>query len=143
MSLTSYRAAPPRGEVRRGPVRDRPAGSTRAGLGALWNEPWGLARPGGDLLSRIYDDAVPLAAGRLTAEFGMGSGVSDGPWPPGQGRTHGGAGRRAGGVSPSDELFSKSGDAWLPASQEGVKGVRWRTPASPARRWVGSSLLDD
>ena len=66
MSLTSYRAAPPRGEVF-----------------VLCEERGGvLIRSGGDLLSRVYDDAVPSAAARLTAEFGMGSGVSRRLWPP-------------------------------------------------------------
>jgi hypothetical protein len=46
-----------------------------------------LVRSGGDLLSRVYDDAVPSAATRLTAEFGMGSGVSRRLWPPDRIRT--------------------------------------------------------
>ena len=41
-----------------------------------------LVRSGGDFLSHVYDDAVPSAAARLTAEFGMGSGVSRSLWPP-------------------------------------------------------------
>ena len=41
-----------------------------------------LVRSGGDLLSRAYGGAVPSAVARLTAEFGMGSGVSRSLWPP-------------------------------------------------------------
>src|ERR1051325_9534636 len=51
MSLTSYRAAPPRGGV----------GNGRGGLAATYSSaPW---------------DAVPSALRVFTAEFGMGSGV--------------------------------------------------------------------
>ncbi len=56
MSLTSYRAAPPRGGDRsREPVRS-------TGLAVTY--------------SPASWDAVPSARRRLTAEFGMGSGVS-------------------------------------------------------------------
>ena len=72
MSLTSYRAAPPRGGV----GRIRALGGRREERGGA------LVRSGGDLLSRVYDDAVPSAGARLTAEFGMGSGVSRSLWPP-------------------------------------------------------------
>ena len=52
------------------------------GPGGLW--PWvgparvgGLGEPGGDLLFRRLETAVPSALRVFTAEFGMGSGV----WP--------------------------------------------------------------
>ena len=76
MSLTSYRAAPPRGEVCR--IR----GFRAVGRGGCEERGGALVRSGGDLLSRVYDGAVPSAVARLTAEFGMGSGVSRSLWPP-------------------------------------------------------------
>ena len=39
--------------------------------------------PGGDLLSQENDLQVPSARAGLTAVFGMGTGVSPPPWPPG------------------------------------------------------------
>ena len=63
MSLTSYRAAPPRGEV-----LVRKEGGSWSGLAVTY--------------SPASWDAVPSAAVRLTAEFGMGSGVSRSLWPP-------------------------------------------------------------
>jgi hypothetical protein len=52
------------------------------GVGGCEERGGALVRSGGDLLSRVYDDAVPSAVARLTAEFGMGSGVSRSLWPP-------------------------------------------------------------
>jgi hypothetical protein len=34
-----------------------------------------FCRPGDDLLSHVFEDRVPSALRRLTAEFGMGSGL--------------------------------------------------------------------
>ncbi len=85
MSLTSYRAAPPRAGG--GPPGGYgPSGAVGGALGASV-----LGRVGdrGGFRSGLavtYSpaswDAVPLAPGRLTAEFGMGSGVSHRLWPP-------------------------------------------------------------
>ncbi len=77
----------PRWLVARGPLGGVPAsggvGSGRPGMaGGLCEERGALVRSGGDLLSRVYDGAVPSAVARLTAEFGMGSGVSRSLWPP-------------------------------------------------------------
>src|SRR6185437_5094632 len=66
MSLTSYRAAPPR-------------------VGGGWS--W-VVVPGLEDLAATYSpaswDAVPWALGFFTAEFGMGSGGGTPPWPPGR-----------------------------------------------------------
>src|SRR5439155_17488727 len=43
---------------------------------------WGFQRVGGDLLSHTDDRAVPSALEGLTAEFGMGSGVTPPVKPP-------------------------------------------------------------
>jgi hypothetical protein len=68
MSLTSYRAAPPRVGVFRGLIRavlDRFEDLAATYSPASW-------------------DAVPWALGVFTAEFGMGSGAGTPPWPPGR-----------------------------------------------------------
>jgi hypothetical protein len=79
MSLTSYRAAPPRaggGTIeRRASPAARPSrvvvcGGTRPGGPAATDSPAAWA-------------AVPWALGRFTAEFGTGSGVAAPRWPPG------------------------------------------------------------
>ena len=78
MSLTSYRAAPPRAKVvglwRRFGFLSGPGGGGR-GVKRAWRCPVrfsGLAVT----YSPTSWDAVPSARRRLTAEFGMGSGVS-------------------------------------------------------------------
>ena len=94
MSLTSYRAAPPRvggpWAVGRGPAglvgrrRRRRCGAPGSRRRRRWRRRR-LARPGGPAAaySPASWDAVPWALGRFTAEFGMGSGVSSPRWPPG------------------------------------------------------------
>jgi hypothetical protein len=46
---------------------------------------FGGINPGGVLLSHTVACAVPSALGSLTTEFGMGSGVTSPPLPPGSG----------------------------------------------------------
>src|SRR5579875_438157 len=72
MSLTSYRAAPPRAIGKRRPsqseARRSPQKIHQRGISAL-------SRPGNGLLSQVLRHIVPLVLKRLTAEFGMGSGL--------------------------------------------------------------------
>ena len=69
MSLTSYRAAPPRAKMRAPwPARDREIRCSSSGLAASY--------------SPTSSDAVQSAQRHLTAEFGMGSGVLLALWPP-------------------------------------------------------------
>ncbi len=122
MSLTSYRAAPPRGEVWSDPGVPGPLGR-----GGCEERGGALVRSGGDLLSRVYDDAVPSAAVRLTAEFGMGSGVSRSLWPPDRIRAP---------LNIRFQVVHTMGSC-MPSSS-GAGGL-----SCPARHWIGSSLLDD
>ena len=121
MSLTSYRAAPPRAEG----VRIR--GSRAVGVGGCEERGGALVRSGGDLLSRVYDGAVPSAVARLTAEFGMGSGVSRSLWPPDRIR------------APLNIRFQVVAHVLGRACFLVQVAAGWR----PARHWIGSSLSDD
>jgi hypothetical protein len=51
--------------------------------GAPYGTPFATKKPGGDLLSQGVCPQVPSARAGLTAVFGMGTGVSPPPWPPG------------------------------------------------------------
>ena len=120
MSLTSYRAAPPRGEVL--VVLVRKEGGSWSGLAVTY--------------SPASWDAVPSAAVRLTAEFGMGSGVSRSLWPPDRIRAPaslpplGGVAMQTSGVPSQAQL------AWVVHASGSWDGVS-------ARHWIGSSLSDD
>ena len=98
MSLTSYRAAPPRGDG----CEERERGGFWSGLAVTY--------------SPASWDAVPSAAARLTSEFGMGSGVSRRLWPPDRIRAPlgDGLGARCGRVgSPFNIICSRSEHMYL------------------------------
>ena len=117
MSLTSYRAAPPRGE-REGAMGVMAFLCGVRKEGGLWS---GLAVT----YSPASWDAVPSAVARLTAEFGMGSGVSRSLWPPDRIRA----------PNIKFQALHTMGSCMLP--RPGAGGL------CPARHWIGSSLLDD
>jgi hypothetical protein len=123
MSLTSYRAAPPRVGV-----------VVVCGVFC-----WCVCLGGrGDLAATDFPaswDAVSWALGVFTAEFGMGSGAGSPPWPPGH-RAHP---RR----SPSCREWGlrRVGLVLVTFATCCVCGVIWRV-AGCSRAWRGLMLIE-
>ena len=112
MSLTSYRAAPPRGE--------RVVWGVCGGGERVWLD-WGVfratGRPGDDRLSHVLRRQYHWRGGFFTAEFGMGSGVGPSLWPPGRPVARGVFGPCQPGVSRRRSPGSVSRWGWGPCGR--------------------------